>query len=82
MGGEANTGDGLLMACALGAGLRDMGYVKGTFGAHPRADGDVNLILLAVYRGAIAVNRAGQRYVDESLSYKLLGDACLAQPRA
>jgi fumarate reductase flavoprotein subunit len=80
MGGAANTGDGLRMAWALGAGLRDMGYVKGTFGAHPQAGGDVNLVLLAVYRGAVAVNRHARRFVDESQSYKLLGDACLAQP--
>jgi fumarate reductase flavoprotein subunit len=26
------------------------------------------------------VNSSGERYVDESQSYKLLGDACLAQP--
>jgi fumarate reductase flavoprotein subunit len=35
---------------------------------------------MAVYKGAIAVNRGGSRLVDESLSYKLLGDACMAQP--
>ena len=37
---------------------------------------------LFVYRGAIAVNKHGRRYVDESLSYKLLGDAVLRQPDA
>jgi fumarate reductase flavoprotein subunit len=26
------------------------------------------------------VNKAGRRFVDESQSYKLLGDACMAQP--
>ena len=31
---------------------------------------------------AIAVNRHGKRYVDESKSYKLLGDAVLQQPGA
>jgi fumarate reductase flavoprotein subunit len=34
---------------------------------------------LAVYKGAIAVNQDGRLYVDESLSYKLLGDACMRQ---
>lgn len=36
-GGAGNTGDGIRMAWALGAGLRDMGYIKGTFGFHPDA---------------------------------------------
>ena len=31
-GGEGNHGDGLLMAMKLGAGLRDLPYVKGTYG--------------------------------------------------
>jgi fumarate reductase flavoprotein subunit len=31
-------------------------------------------------RGAIAVNQDGQRFVNESISYKLLGDAVMAQP--
>ena len=35
---------------------------------------------LPVYRGAIAVNRHAKRYVDESKSYKLLGDAVLQEP--
>src|SRR5690606_21837625 len=35
---------------------------------------------LAVYKGAIAVNQDGHRFVNESISYKLLGDACIRQP--
>jgi fumarate reductase flavoprotein subunit len=82
-GGEGNHGDGLLMAMKLGAGLRDLPYVKGTYGIfhepHPAEDGTG---ILAVYKGAIAVNRAGRRFVDESIPYKALGDASLAQPTA
>lgn len=77
--GEGNVGDGLLMAWKLGADLRDMAYIKGTFGKHP-VDTHNNHSLLAVYKGAIAVNQDGRRFVDESLSYKLLGDAVMAQP--
>lgn len=77
--GEGNAGDGLLMAWKLGADLRDMAYIKGTFGKHP-VDTHNNHSLLAVYKGAIAVNQDGRRFVDESLSYKLLGDAVMAQP--
>ena len=78
MSGAGATGDGLRMACALGADLRDMAHIKGTFGKHPGADNSLNC--MAVYKGAIAVNKAGRRFVDESQSYKLLGDACMAQP--
>lgn len=82
IGGAGNTGTGLRMAWALGADMRDMGYVKGTFGTHPSATSDRHEILLAFYLGAIIVNREGQRFVDESMSYKTLGDACLDQTDA
>lgn len=80
-GGAGNTGDGLLMAMAHGAGLRDTPYIKGTYGhfhtEHPDEDGTG---ILAVYKGAIAVNREGERFVDESRNYKEIGDVALAQP--
>ena len=80
MGGPGNTGDGLLMAWRLGAGFRDMGYIKGTFGNHPSAGPEDHFLLFPIYAGGIAVNRDAQRFVDESLSYKLIGEACLRQP--
>jgi fumarate reductase flavoprotein subunit len=87
LGGFANTGDGLLMAMKNGCGLTDMGYVKGTFGmplegypaATLRAPRGM-FLLMAIYRGALAVNRDGRRFVNESLSYKEIGGACLKQP--
>ena len=81
-GGAGNMGDGIRMACALGAGFRDMIFIKGTFGFHPhaRAQAGRDWTKLPVYRGAIAVNRHAKRYVDESKSYKLLGDAVLQEP--
>lgn len=81
-GGKGNMGDGIRMACALGAGLKDMAYVKGTFGLHPdcQTQDGRDWTKLFVYRGGIAVNKLGRRYVDESSSYKLLGDAVLQQP--
>jgi fumarate reductase flavoprotein subunit len=79
VGGEGNVGDGLKMAWKLGADMRDMAYIKGTFGKHP-TDMHNNHSCLAVYKGAIAVNQDGKRFVDESISYKLLGDAVMAQP--
>ncbi len=80
MGGPGNTGDGLLMAWQLGAGMRDMGFIKGTFGNHTSAGPEDHFLLFPMYAGGIIVNSAARRYVDESLSYKLLGDACLRQP--
>jgi fumarate reductase flavoprotein subunit len=56
-----------------------MVHIKGTYGKHPM-DENNHHACLAVYKGAIAVNQDGRRYVDESLSYKLLGDACMQQP--
>lgn len=79
IGGEGNVGDGLKMAWQLGADHRDMIYIKGTYGKHP-TDETNHHSCLAVYKGAIAVNQDGKRFVDESLSYKLLGDACIGQP--
>ncbi len=80
-GGPGNVGDGLRMGWQLGADLRDMAYIKGTFGKHP-TDETNHHSCVAVYKGAIAVNQDGQRFVDESISYKLLGDACLRQAYA
>lgn len=80
IGGAGNVGDGLRMAMQLGAGLADMGQIKGTFGTHPTTGSDRHELLLAYYAGAIIVNREGRRFVDESLTYKILGEACLKQP--
>jgi len=82
--GEGCDGDGVRMAWALGAGLRDVVHIKGTFGFHPdtgKTPGR-DWSKHSVYRGAILVNKRAQRYVDESKSYKLLGDAVLQQPDA
>jgi fumarate reductase flavoprotein subunit len=80
-GGAGCVGDGLLMAWQLGAGVVDTPYIKATYGhfheMHPDEDGTG---ILAVYKGAIAVNRAGRRFVDESRNYKEIGDRALAQP--
>jgi len=74
-------GDGLLMGWKAGADFRDTPYVKGTFGIHPGDDPRENGTgILAVYKGAIAVDLRGRRFVDESMPYKAIGDACLALP--
>jgi fumarate reductase flavoprotein subunit len=50
------------------------------FGAYPRSKPGDHEILLLFYLGAIIVNLHGRRFTDESASYKIIGDACLAQP--
>jgi fumarate reductase flavoprotein subunit len=87
MGGYGNTGDGLRMAWALGADLVDMGYAKGTFGAPtttplPGKEDIAPRLVSAMYRGAIIVSADGRRFVNESISYKAIGDRCLEQPGA
>lgn len=79
IGGAGNTGDGLRQAWKLGAGLRDMGQIRGTFGTHPDCGSERHEILLAFYLGAIIVNQQGHRFIDESVPYKQLGDAALQQ---
>lgn len=89
LGGAGNTGDGLLMAWQLGADLVDVAYINGTFGIslnhYPEnrpPEAEEALLRVAVYRGAIAVNLNAERFADESLSYKKLGEVCLEQPNA
>lgn len=81
MAGPGVTGDGHLMAFKLGAALRDMAYIKGTYGMH------INYLvnrkyMILYYLGGIIINKWGRRFVDESIPYKLIGDACLKQPDA
>lgn len=87
-GGLGNTGDGLVMSVELGATLVDMESIAGTFGIainhYPELDvrpGDELILRMAMYRGAIAVNLAGKRFANESISYKKLGAICLEQPK-
>ena len=79
-GGVGNTGDGLRMAWMLGAGLADIGHVSGTYGQHADTTDDEHELLTANYLGAILVNSRGERFTDESESYKVLGSAVLGQP--
>ncbi len=81
-GGVGNTGDGLRMAWALGAGVADIGHVAGTYGQSPETTDDEHELLTANYLGAILVNAHGERFTDESESYKVLGSAVLAQSKS
>lgn len=82
MVGRGSDGDGLKMAWALGADIMDMPYIKATFGFDLEAQTIKNDFALFFYNGAIIVNKDGKRFVDESKSYKLVGDAALVQKGA
>lgn len=79
LGGAGNSGDGIKMASAIGAWIEDTAYLKGTYGFHPVTTNERKRQAHAFYKGGIIVNAQGERFVNESLSYKLLGDAALAQ---
>lgn len=75
-GGMGNTGDGLLMALAYGADTLDTNYIKATHGYRP-TDPSFKKTSHTYYSGGILVDKNGKRFVNESLSYKLLGDESL-----
>lgn len=79
LGGAGNTGDGIRLAATAGAWLSDFPYIKGTYGFHPSSSNDKKRQAHTFYKGGIIVNSDGQRFINESLSYKLLGDAALQQ---
>ena len=88
MGGQHNTGDGLLMACALGAGLADMAYIEASLGASLKRYPDLTeqpgeevSLLFPMTRGAIIVNLEGRRFANEALNYKALGAQGARQTR-
>lgn len=80
IGGPGNQGDGLRMAWEHGAWVQDLPYLNGTYGFHPSASGAIKSQGLAFYKGGIIVNQLGKRFVNESISYKLLGNAAFQQP--
>jgi fumarate reductase flavoprotein subunit len=60
--------------------MADMAHISGTYGSHPDTGPEFHELLTAYYMGAIVVNKNGDRFVDESKSYKILGAECLKQP--
>ena len=77
--GVGHTGDGLRMAELLGADTRDIEYVQPSFELHA-SGGTSDDIVILYYQGGIIVNTQGERFVNESISYKDIARACLDQP--
>lgn len=89
MGGRHNTGDGIRMAWAIGAGIADMPYVSASFGASIPRYPDLTIdqdeqpgLLFASLFGAIIVNLEGKRFASEDTHYKQLSAICDEQPGA
>lgn len=79
-GGPGCQGDGLIMGWDLGAGFIDTPYIKGTYGIYAEPhESEHGTGIHAIYKGGIAVNAEGHRFCDESLPYKVVGDASLDQ---
>ena len=76
--GIGSNGDGFLMALNLGAYFVEGETVQASYGftKNPSTIRDFSTIY---YSGAIILNRVGDRFVDESLSYKTIGEASLKQ---
>jgi len=86
-GGTGNTGDGLMMAADLGAGLADLGFVAGSFGGALRNYPDVEQrpdevapLLFSFMAGGILVNKNALRFANEGQSYKKLSTVGMEQP--
>ncbi len=77
--GIGSNGDGFLMALNLGAYFVEGETVQASYGftKNPSTIRDFSTIY---YSGAIILNREGNRFIDESLSYKTIGEASLKQP--
>lgn len=77
--GLGTQGDGILMAQAYGADMIDTNYIKATYGFAPTAT-TIAQKSNSQYMGAIAINKLGKRFGNESVSYKLFADWAFAQP--
>lgn len=89
LSGRHNTGDGIRMAWAVGAGVVDMPYVTASFGAAIPRYPDLTLdpdeqsrLLFPNHYGAIIVNLEGRRFASEDTHYKRLSEICDRQPGA
>ncbi len=79
--GAGSLGDGLLMAQAYGADTRDMGFIEATYGAMPHMK-SVDDLSYIQFNGAIVVNKAAHRFVNESGTYMDISHQAVRQPNS
>lgn len=73
------TGDGIVMAEAIGAQLVDMEYIQ-TYPVCNPETGVISLLADSRFDGAILVNQEGNRFVEELERRDVISRAILAQP--
>ena len=76
--GMGSDGDGLKMAQAYGADVADMPYIKATFAFNTKPQ-SISDSAYPFWLGGIVVNKAGKRFVNESIPKKDVGDYVLEQ---
>ena len=78
---QGSRGDGILMAQEVGADLADMQWLAASYAflQNPTTTDDMTFVN---YHGGIIVNKYGNRFVDESLPYKIIAKEVLKQPDA
>ncbi len=78
---QGNDGDGHRMAEELGAGIVGAQYIETSY-AFPKKPSLIDDKTVIQYFGAVIVNRKGQRFVDESLSYRSVARKVMEQKGA
>lgn len=76
-----STGDGIRLALPFGAALRDMDNLRAGYAFLPHPE-SIEAMTHVFYGGAIAVDKRGLRFADESLDYTTTAEAAINAPDA
>ena len=79
LSGTGSLGEGMLMAQAYGADVRDTAFIAATFGAK-KGMTDISELSFIQFNGGIVVNKDGKRFVDESKTYMEISEQAVKQP--
>ena len=76
-----STGDGIRLALPFGAALRDMDNLRAGYAFLPHPE-SIEAMTHVFYGGAIAVDKRGLRFADESRDYTTTAEAAINAPDA
>lgn len=79
LSGTGSLGEGMLMAQAYGADVRDTSFLAATFGAK-KGMTDISELSFIQFNGGVVVNKEGKRFVDESKTYMEISEQAVKQP--
>ena len=74
-----STGDGIVMAQAIGAAVTNMSSIQ-TYPVSNPETGEISLLADTRFDGAVLINQEGQRFVEELDRRDVISKAILAQP--